>query len=344
MQTEAKQTKTVDLRLMPNGVAITGWGASVPDRVIPNTYFESFLETNDEWIQDRTGIQERRWIEGVVSASELAESACRDAIAKAGLQPSDIDGIVVATVTPDCIFPSTACRIQERLKISGGFAYDINAACSGFVYAVSQAAVAVSAGAASHVLVVGVDIFSPMLNKQDRGTCILFGDGAGAIVLSAVSKNEKNVLAGFTLESNGQLGNLLGVPSGTAYPVSPESLQNGEHFFFMNGREVFKYAVRAFSEVISQTLEKLHLTKSNVQFYFTHQANKRILQSVAEQLEEGIEKFPVNLNRYGNTSAASIPILFSECLNRGEMKSGDCGVFSAFGGGLTWGAIVFSIK
>lgn len=332
---------------------VAGTGYAVPSRVVTNAHFAAYLETSDEWIRDRTGIVERRWVEGDVSASQLAEPACRRAIAAAGLNTDQIGGIVVATVTPDYVFPSTACCLQRRLGFSGGFAFDVNAVCSGFVYALVVADSLLARGMAEHVLVVGVDIYSRILNHQDRSTCILFGDGAGAVVLSkwrgettageGAKGGQLRGILGSTIHANGAHGDILMVPSGSAKVPTPESLQRGEHCLTMAGKEVFKLAVRHLAEVSAEVLATLGIAPADVDAMVAHQANKRILDSVAKSLEMPVEKILWNGDRYGNTSAASIPLLLAESVERGAICAGDTLLLNAFGGGVTWGAVVLRL-
>ena len=335
---------------------ISGWGKNLPPKVVPNQHFAEYLETTDEWIQDRTGIKERRWAEVDVSASMLAEPACTAAIKQAGLSAGDIDGIIVATVTPDYIFPGTACMLQKRLGIKRGFAYDLNAVCSGFVYALVNADAMIASGHANHILVVGVDLFSRLIDPNDRSTCILFGDGAGAVVLSSalqqpsalgspalsgsISGSSRTVrgIYGCQIHSDGSSGDILGVPSGSACQPTPESLMRGEHYLKMAGREVFKLAVRSLVDLSRQLLTRLQIDLNQVDYFISHQANQRILDAMARQLGAPAEKVLSNVAHYGNTSAASVPILLAEAIENGPVRAGDLILISAFGGGLTWGA------
>lgn len=334
---------------------ITGWGMNLPQRIVRNEHFASYLETSDEWIRDRTGIAERRWAAADVSASTLAEPACKIAIDRAGLAASDIDGIVVATVTPDFVFPGTACVLQKKLGISKGFAFDLNAVCSGFVYALVTADSLIAAGQATNILVVGVDLFSRLINPNDRSTCILFGDGAGALVLSSAAKNPGQTggrrtvtgssktlsgIYGCKLRSDGGSGDILSVPCGTACQPTPDSLKNGEHFLQMAGREVFKLAVRSLVDLSKELLQDLQIDPSEVDFFISHQANQRILDAMGRQLGVPPEKILSNVERYGNTSAASVPILLAESIESETIQPGQLLLISAFGGGLTWGGAV----
>lgn len=329
---------------MLRGSRISGSGMNVPERIVGNDYFASYLETSDEWIQDRTGIEERRWASESVSASELAEPASRKAIKNAGLEPSDIDAIICATVTPDNIFPSTACMLQGRLGCSGALAFDINAVCSGFVYALGVAHGLITSGQCSKVLVVGSELYSRIIDKNDRTTSVLFGDGAGAVVLTATdeapepgSKDTSGIFAS-RLGADGAHADILCVPNGSAHQPTPESLKEGKHYLRMAGREVFKLAVRRLSEINRDIVESSGFSLSDVSLFVSHQANKRILLSVAKDLGLPEEKFPMNIAKYGNTSAASVPILLAELELEGRLKKGDLVALSAFGGGVTWGA------
>jgi len=349
---------------------ITGTGMNVPGRVVGNDHFAGYLETSDEWIRDRTGIENRRWVEENVGASELAEPAARAAMKEAGLTADDIDGIIFATVTPDFVFPSSACCLQRRLGVKQGFAFDVNAVCSGFIYALATADAMIARGLGKNVLVVGADIFSKLINPNDRTTCILFGDGAGAVVLSRVensgSGSEKagsekagskktdssssqsvdralNPIRGIyrsKLAADGNYGDILCVPAGTAKTPTPDSLQRGEHFLTMAGKEVFKLAVRYLGEISEHVLKDTGFSAEDVDFFVSHQANKRILLAMARHLGVPEEKVLVNVEQYGNTSAASVPILLAEATAKGTIKAGDLLLLSAFGGGVTWGAVL----
>ena len=331
---------------------VSGTGFSVPDKVIPNSHFESYLETSDEWIRERTGIEQRRWVEGETTASDLAEKAALDAIKNANLTVDDIDGIILATVTPDNIFPSTAAVLQKKLGVKNGFAYDVNAVCTGFVYALVNADSLIKNGQAKNILVVGVDIYSRIIDKDDRGTCVLFGDGAGALVLSKTADGDSDVIgmpSGVTgsvkevqgvyaseLRADGAQSDILYCKGGSGSPEVPAE----EQFIKMQGREVFKLAVRSLAEVSKSVLEKSGLEIGDVSHFVSHQANRRIILGMGKQLGVGEDKVPINVEKYGNTSAASIPILLAECDASGRIKPGEVVHISAFGGGVTWGAVV----
>ncbi|MCC6931721.1 MAG: ketoacyl-ACP synthase III [Deltaproteobacteria bacterium] len=328
-------------------------GMSVPDKVSTNDYFAAYLDTSDEWISERSGIKERRWAEGDIGISELSERAARQALANGGFTPQDIDGIVFATVTPDYAFPSSACLLQKRLGITQCFAFDLAAACSGFIYGLSVADGLIAAGRARNILVVGADVLSSLINKQDRSTCFLFGDGAGAAVLSSVSNNEtgsKRYIEGnitelsglyaIDMRSDGSLGGILTAGTGSALRASAERIAANEHCIKMDGREVFKFAVRALADVSLNVCQKTGINISEVTHFVSHQANMRILQGMAKQLGIPEERVPSNIARYGNTSAGTIPILLTEMIDLGRLKKGDLVLLSAVGAGITWGAIL----
>ena len=312
---------------------------NVPKRVVTNDHFASYLETSDQWIRERTGIVERRWVEKGVGASELAFPAAEKAIKNSGLNNEDIDAIVFATATPDYAFPSSACLLQSKLSITKTcFSFDVNAVCSGFVYAIATADSLIARGLAKNALVVGCDIFSSCIDHNDRGTAVLFGDGAGAVVLSATEKDSESGIYGSILGSDGDYGDILCAKIGSANPVSKESVDSDAHYLKMNGREVFKMAVRKLGQLNKDIIEKYGFSAEEVQHFVSHQANKRILEATADRVGISLDKMPINLDKYGNTSAASIPIVLAEFEESGAIKSGDLVALSAFGAGLTWGA------
>ncbi|HMO16995.1 MAG TPA: beta-ketoacyl-ACP synthase III [Oligoflexia bacterium] len=326
------------------GSRIIGTGMNVPENIVPNRYFETYLDTTSGWIEERSGIIERRWADETLSASSLAVPACERAIFRAGLKPIDIDAIVCATVTPDNIFPSTACAIQRKLACPEGLAFDVNAVCSGFLYALGVSHGLISSGQCRKVLVVGTELYSRIIDKNDRTTAILFGDGAGAVVLESFDKESskgEEVVSGIitnTLGADGNYEDILCVPSGTAHQPTPDSLREGRHYLTMAGREVFKLAVRRLSEINRSVVSVSGYSLSDIKWFVSHQANKRILQSVAKDIGVSEDRFPMNISKYGNTSAASVPILLAEMDESGMLSPGDLVVLSAFGGGVTWGA------
>jgi 3-oxoacyl-[acyl-carrier-protein] synthase-3 len=305
-------------------VGIIGTGSYVPDRILTNKELEVMVETNDEWIVSRTGIKERRLASSEQTTTDLAAEAARRAIANAGLTPEDIDLIIVATITPEASFPSTACKLQERLGMKKAAAFDLSAACSGFIYGLANASNFIALGTYKYALVIGAETLSKITDYTDRNTCILFGDGAGAVILGPVA--EGRGFKSFELGADGSGGDLLKVN------------ENGH--IHMAGRDVFKFAVRVMGSTAEEALRKANLTKADIDLLIPHQANMRIIESAMERLDLSIDKCVVNLDRYGNVSAASIPLALAEAAEAGRVKEGDCLLFVGFGGGLTWGASV----
>ncbi|WP_449621992.1 beta-ketoacyl-ACP synthase III [Robertmurraya sp. Marseille-Q9965] len=300
---------------------VIGIGRFVPEKVVTNADFEKIMDTSDEWIRTRTGIEERRFADDDQDTSDLAFNAAKNAIANAEISPEEIGLILVATVTPDAPFPSVACRIQERLGAKNAAAMDISAACAGFMYGMVTAKQFIEGGAYKYVLVVGVEKLSKITDFDDRGTAVLFGDGAGAVVMGKVS-GDRGILA-FELGADGTGGKHL----------------YQDEYIIMNGREVFKFAVRQMGESSVNVLEKAGLSKEDVDMLIPHQANIRIMEASRQRLELPIEKMSKTVHKYGNTSAASIPISIVEELEVGKIKDDDVLVMVGFGGGLTWGAI-----
>ncbi len=326
---------------------LSGLGMNVPKKVVKNDFFATYLETSDEWIKSRTGIEERRWAEASDLVSELALPACLQAINQAGISKDEIDGVIFATVTPDKVFPSSACCLQKRLNLKPGFAFDINAVCSGFIYALITADSLIAKGLAKHVLVIGADLFSQIINMQDRATCVLFGDGAGAVVLSKVESEKSNRgtpttrgIISSIWGADGNLGDILCVEKDNH--LSPE-LSTKDPRVVMNGKEVFKVAVRKMGEISLELIEKSGVNVEDIQAVICHQANKRILDAVAKQLNISLEKMLSNVEKYGNTSAASVPILLAEAFKEKKVKTGDLLLMNAFGGGVTWGAVLLRL-
>jgi len=305
-------------------VGILGVGRYVPQRVLTNADFEKMVETSDEWIVTRTGIRERRISAEGERTADLACEAARRALEASGVDAGEIDLIVVATITPDKTFPSTACVLQERLGMKKAAAFDLSAACSGFIYAMANTSNFIALGTYRYALVVGAEQLTRITDYSDRNTCILFGDGAGAVVLGPVP--EGRGFRSFELGADGTGGVLLNIN------------ENGH--IYMNGREVFKFAVRIMGHAAEEALRKAGMEKSDIDLLIPHQANIRIIESALERLELPREKCMINLDRFGNVSAASIPIALAEAVESGKVKEGDCLLFVGFGGGLTWGASV----
>ncbi|MCM3625988.1 ketoacyl-ACP synthase III [Paenibacillus glycanilyticus] len=320
-------------------VGIIGSGKYVPDRILSNQELEQMVETNDEWIVTRTGIRERRMAAAEQATSDLAYEASLKAIEAAGITVEDIDLIIVSTITPDMFFPSTACLLQEKLGAKKAAAFDLSAACSGFIYGLATASNMIATGMYKHVLVVGAETLSRITDYTDRNTCILFGDGAGAVILGQVP--EGRGFKSFELGADGGGGDLLRVSGGgSRLPSSAETVSAKQHYIHMAGNDVFKFAVRIMGGAAEEALRKAGMSKEDIDLLVPHQANVRIIQSALNRLDLPEDKCMVNLDKYGNMSAASIPVALAEAVEQGRVSEGDCLVFVGFGGGLTWGASV----
>jgi 3-oxoacyl-[acyl-carrier-protein] synthase-3 len=323
----------------PRSVRVSGWGSYVPERVLSNADLERIVDTSDDWIRTRTGISERRIAAPHETTATLGAIAAKRAIATAGLEPDDIDVIVVATLTPDYPMPSTAALVKEAIGNSTAAAFDIGAACSGFVFGYATADAYVRSGLARHVLVIGAELLTRFLDFDDRGTCILFGDGAGAVVLSA-SDEDGGGMAGVELTTDPDGAYMIWLPSGgSKSPSSAETTKRGEHFIRMEGRETYRYATRTLAASTLAAIEKAGWTPDEVDLVIPHQANVRIIEAVAKGLKLPMDRFFVNIHKYGNTSAASVGIALDEAVREGRVKPGGKLVFVAFGAGFTSGAI-----
>lgn len=315
---------------------VRGVGSSLPRRVMKNADFEGMVETSDEWIVQRTGIRQRHIAADDETTASLGEAAARAALASAGLQPADIDLIVLATSTPNNTFPATAVEIQSRLGITGGFAFDMQAVCSGFVYAVTTADLYIRGGLAKRVLVIGAETFSRILDWSDRTTCVLFGDGAGAMVLegeeAAGAIGDRGILAA-SLRSDGTHKEKLFVDGGVSTTQTIGHLR-------MEGREVFKHAVAMITDVIEATFSQAGVGPEDIDWFVPHQANKRIIDASAKKLGIADDKVVITVDRHGNTSAASVPLALSVAVADGRIKKGDLVLLEAMGGGFTWGAVI----
>lgn len=320
-------------------VGIIGIGSYVPARAVTNKDMEAIVETSDEWISDRTGIKCRHFVAEDEHTSDLATKAAESALKDANLTADDIDLIVVATATPDMLFPSTACLVQHNLNATKAAAYDLSAGCSGFMYSIATASQFIKTGLYKYVLVIGAEALSRLMDFTDRNTCVLFGDGAGAVVLGEVP--EGYGILGVHLGADGGGGPLLSLPAGgTRIPATEESVKNRLHYIHMEGNEVFKFAVKIMGEAAFKALEQAGMQPADVDWLIPHQANIRIIQSAAKRLKMPMEKVIVNVDRYGNTSSASIPIALEEAIHDGRIKSGQTVVMVGFGAGLTWAATV----
>ncbi|MEW5745797.1 MAG: beta-ketoacyl-ACP synthase III [Nitrospirota bacterium] len=314
---------------------IIATGSSVPERVVRNSDLEKIVDTSDEWITERTGIRERRIAREDQTTSDLACEAAKQALKQADLKAKDIDLIVIGTVTPDMPFPSTACLVQHRLEAKNAAAFDVSAACSGFIYALATADSFIRAGTHKRVLVIGAETLSKFVDWEDRTTCVLFGDGAGAVVLEAAA-GDYGILSTH-LYADGSLWEMLNIPGGgSKNPPSRETLKDRLHCIKMKGNETFKIAVRSLEGLVTETLRANRLKPSQLTALIPHQANLRIIKATAERAGLPLDKVVINLDRYGNTSSASIPIALDEAVRTGRVRAGDYILLEAFGGGLTW--------
>ncbi|GAA5144575.1 ketoacyl-ACP synthase III [Prosthecobacter algae] len=323
--------------------SIIGTGSYMPEKVLTNDDLSKFVDTSDEWITSRTGIRARRIAADDQATSDLASEAARRAMAAANVKPEDINLIVVATVTPDMFFPSTACFVQKKIGASNAVCFDISAACSGFLYALQVARHFINTGNRTTALVIGAEKLSSLINWQDRNTCVLFGDGAGAVVIRRAEEGEDapgRVLS-TVMGSDGNLTDLLKVPGGaSACPITPENVASRPNTIHMEGRETFKHAVTRMCQASEQALEIAGLKKEDIAMVIPHQANARIITAIADRLGVPPEKTFINLDQYGNTSAATIPVALDEAHRQGKIKRGDIILLVAFGGGFTWASSV----
>ncbi|EXG83175.1 beta-ketoacyl-ACP synthase III [Saccharibacillus sacchari] len=317
-------------------VGVIGAGKYVPERILDNAELEKMVETNDEWIVSRTGIRERHIAAPEQATSDLAYEASIKALASAGIKPEELDLIIVATITPDTSFPSTACILQDKLGAKKAAAFDLSAACSGFVYSLAAATGFIQNGMYNNALVIGADTLSRITDYTDRNTCVLFGDGAGAVVLGEVPQGRG--FQSFDLGAEGAGGDQLKLPAGgSRLPASAETVDAKQHFIYMNGRDVFKFAVRVMGTATEEVLRKAEMTKDDIDLFIPHQANIRIIQSAMQRLNLSEDRVMINVDKYANTSAASIPLALVEAYEQGRIKEGDRVVMVGFGGGLTWG-------
>lgn len=317
-------------------VGIAGTGSEVPSRILSNLDLEKMVETTDEWITRRTGIKERRIADPEVATSDLAYGAAVKALDAAGVRPEDLDLIIVSTVTPDMFFPATACIVQAKLGATRAAAFDLSAGCSGFIYGVVTASNFIATGMCDNVLVIGADCLSKITNYQDRSTCILFGDAASAAVLKPVESG-LGILS-TALGADGSGGENLTAPAGgSRMPATAETVEKGLHYIHMCGAEVMKFAVRVMDSTTRELLDKAGLATSDVDVVIPHQANIRIIEAAVDRLGIDRERFFVNVEKYGNTSAASVGLALDEAVKEGRLKRGDVVVLVGFGAGLTWG-------
>lgn len=316
---------------------ILGTGSHLPKRVLTNQELETLVDTSDEWITSRSGIKERRIASKDETCSFLATKAAEAALQMASVSPSELDMIIVCTLTPDMIMPTTACLVQKNLGAAKAIAFDLSAACSGFIYGLAVADSFVRNNGKMKVMVIGSEVLSCRVNWKDRNTCVLFGDGAGAVVVSA-GKGKRGILSNH-LHADGTLWKLLHIPGGGCVtPPSRDMVDNGMHYIQMEGKDVFRLAVRAMEDSSREALEYNNLAVKDIDLYIPHQANIRIIKGIAERLQIPMEKVFINIHKYGNTSAATIPIALDEANRSGLLKKGNLVLLNAFGGGFTWGA------
>lgn len=319
---------------------ISGLSTYLPPRTLTNADLEKIVDTNDEWILQRTGIRKRHIVDPGVATSDLAAEAARAAIEQAGLLPTDIDVIVVGTTTPDTMFPSTACLLQHKIGATRAWGFDLGAACSGFTYALTTAASFVSAGMAKHALVVGADVMSSIIDYTDRTTCVLFGDGAGAVVVSPASSDGLGLID-FTHEVDGSGGPALCMPAGgSKQPASHETVDKRLHYVHQDGQTVFRFAVRKNEEVCRRLMERNGITATDLDLFVSHQANKRIIESTAQRLGVPPDKMVMNIGEYGNTTAATIPLALHDAVRDGRLKKGDLVMLASVGAGFTVGSVL----
>lgn len=329
----AKKKKSKEMK-----VGIVGVGCYLPPKVLTNKDLEKMVDTSDEWIMKRTGIKERRIADDDTAASDMAKEASEEAIKDAGFKPEEIDLIVVATITPDMPLPSTACILQEKIGAKNAAAFDISAACAGFIYAIATAEAFIKTGLYKNALVVGSEKMSSITDWKDRNTCILFGDGAGAVVLKSV---ERGGILSVYLGSDGSKADLLKIPSGgSKSPASKKTIEDRAHYVKMSGSELFKHAVKLMAEAGNKVVSALGFTCDDIDWVIPHQANIRILNAVANRMKLNSKKLYLNIRRYGNMSSASTAVALVEAVKEGRIKKGDIIVLDAFGAGLVWGAML----
>ena len=321
-------------------VKISGLATYVPPKVLSNADLEKMVETSNEWILQRTGIRERHIVDDGVATSDLAKEAAIGAMRQAGVSPDQIGFIVVGTTTPDTIFPSTACMLQNKIGARHAWGFDLGAACSGFTYALTTGMQLIATGAHDHVLVVGADVMSSIIDYTDRTTCVLFGDGAGAVVLSVAGEGEPHILD-FAHEIDGSGGPALCMPAGgSKLPASHETVEKRLHYVKQDGGTVFKFAVKKTEEICRRVLERNHLTGADLDLFVSHQANRRIITAAAERLGLPDEKVVINLELYGNTTAATIPLALADAMRQERLKKGSLVLLTSVGAGFTVGAVL----
>ena len=323
---------------MSKNIKIVGVGSYLPEKILTNLDLQKTVDTSDEWIRTRTGIRERRIAREDQASSDLAVEAAKIALQKASLKPEEIDLILVATITPDMFFPSTACIVQDKLGAKNAAALDISAACSGFIYGLVVSHSLICQGQYKKVLLIAAETLSKITDWEDRSTCVLLGDGAGAVVLAPSDSGKEGLLAS-TLGAIGSAGNLLYLPGGgSRNPTTHQTVDKKLHYLKMQGNDLFKLAVKSLVEAAENVIQKAKIKPQDIDLFIPHQANIRIINASAKRIGIPMDRVYINVDRYGNTSAASIPIALDEALREGKIKKGDLILLDAFGGGLTWGA------
>lgn len=318
---------------------ITALGTYVPPRILNNFDLEKMVDTTNEWILERTGIRERHLVDKGVAASDLATEAVKNMVARHGVDISDVEAIVVGTVTPDMMYPSTACLVQHKLNIPRAWGFDVSAGCSGFVYALTAGTKLIESGSHKKVLVIGSDVNSSMIDYTDRATCIIFGDGAGAVLLEPAAEGEDLGFIDFVHQIEGVGGQYLYMPGGGSLnPASCQTVEKKMHYVHQDGQSVFKYAVKKMAEMTERVLEKNGKTGADVDCFIAHQANKRIIVATAERLKMPLEKVIINIEKYGNTTAGTIPLAMQTAVDEGKLKKGDTVLLASVGAGFTSGA------
>jgi 3-oxoacyl-[acyl-carrier-protein] synthase-3 len=322
----------------PIRAKISALGTYVPPRILSNADLEQMVDTSDEWIMTRVGIRERHIAEKGIAASDLAVEAARKALAQRGLEPSDIQAIIIGTVTPDMLFPSTACVVQNKLGAKGAWGFDLSAACSAFVYSLQVGAQFIASGAHKHVLAIGSDVMSSIIDYTDRATCVIFGDGAGAAILEP-AENDSEGFIDFIHEVDGAGGQFLYMPGGgSLHPTSKDTIAKKMHYVHQDGQQVFKFAVRKQTELCQKLLERNGLKGSDIDVFIPHQANLRIINATADRLGLRPESVIVNIHRYGNTTAGTIPLAMNSAIEEGKLKKGSLVLLASVGAGFTIGA------
>ena len=321
---------------------ITAVSHYLPERRVTNKDFEKTLDTSDQWIFERTGIRERRFVEKGVATSDLGAAAAKRLLKQRGIDASELDLIIVGTVTPDMFFPSTACLIQDKIGAKNAWGFDLSGACSGFIYALTTGAQFISTGAHKKVLVIGADVMTSIVDPEDRATCVLFGDGAGAVLLEPAEDGERGIID-FILKSDGGGGQFLYMPAGGSLnPASAETVKKKMHFVQQDGKNVFKYAVRGMADVSHEILVKNSIDANDVRLYIPHQANLRIIQAAVDRMKLDSSRVAINIDKFANTTAATIPICISEAAENKTLNKGDLVLLASFGAGFTWGSLLFS--